>query len=195
LRLSFVHAGALYGRRDPMPFLAAIRALLDARPSLATELAVRFIGYNGDPDLARKARACLAGRQVAVSIEPEIPHRQALEALAVSAVLLLLGPSTTEPDHQVPAKLFEYLASGRAILALCHREGAIARVLRESTARYWIAPPDDVDLQARALAEIADAHSRGELVRGPSALPARFERARQAERLDGILRAICDNRH
>jgi glycosyltransferase involved in cell wall biosynthesis len=193
--LTFLHTGVLYGRRDPTPFLHAVRDVLSGDPSLGGTLRVRFVGFPGDARFTSDAlRDAAGGDSRTVSVEGSVPHATALAEMVRADVLLLLGVTGAGPEVQVPAKLFEYLATGRPIFATCHPNGAIAAVLRESRARVFSAPPDDAAAIAAALRQVVAAAKRGELVRGPSFLPDRFDRARQAERLDRLLRAACYSR-
>ncbi len=192
--MTILHMGSLYGRRSARPFLSAVAATIAAEPDLADVLRIRFVGPNEDSDALALVQALLGERASIVSFEPGMPHEAALRAMRDASLLLLIGPASAGDQSQIPAKLFEYLASGRPILALCRADGAIAEVLHESRGRKWIAPADDSAAQRSALSEAIAAFRKGDLRQGPSALPQRFERGRQAERLDGILRSVAPSR-
>ncbi|PMP86751.1 MAG: glycosyl transferase [Roseiflexus castenholzii] len=77
----------------------------------------------------------------------DIPHRIALQHQVNATILLLItSPSVTSVTT---SKLFEYLASGRPILALTGRSAAAA-LIEEFNAGIVVAP-DDVDGICRAL--------------------------------------------
>ena len=65
-----------------------------------------------------------------------IPHDQVASVLHQSTVLLLPLMPDTETDTLglIPAKLFEYMASGRPILCIGPREGDTATILNETHA-------------------------------------------------------------
>jgi hypothetical protein len=67
-----------------------------------------------------------------------LPRRETLRRLLDSNLLLLLGHNFT---MQVPGKLYEYLRTGRPILALAPA-GAQTDLLR-ATGGAWIVEPDD----------------------------------------------------
>ena len=69
---------------------------------------------------------------------------------------LLLGVSGERPEIQVPAKLYEYLAARRPILALSKDRGAIASVLERSGVAHERADPDDPGAIAAALERFVD---------------------------------------
>jgi glycosyltransferase involved in cell wall biosynthesis len=81
-----------------------------------------------------------------------LPRRETLRRLLDSDLLLLLGHNYTV---QVAGKLYEYLRSGRPILALAP-EGAQTDLLR-ATGGAWIVQPDDLD---GAVAAVRDAYRR-----------------------------------
>lgn len=86
----------------------------------------------------------------------DIPHRIALQHQVNATILLLItSPSVTSVTT---SKLFEYLASGRPILALTGRSAAAA-LIEEFNAGVVVAP-DDVDGICRALEWFYEAGAR-----------------------------------
>jgi glycosyltransferase involved in cell wall biosynthesis len=98
-------------------------------------------------DVAREMG--LAG---SVQVLGPLPRRETLRRLLDSNLLLLLGHNYTV---QIAGKLYEYLRSGRPILALAPA-GAQTDLLR-ATGGAWIVEPDDLD---GAVEAIRDAHRR-----------------------------------
>ena len=166
-----VHAGSINAEfRDPRPvFEAALRA---ARAGAldAGRLRFRFLGAGAFGDSAEMTRAVAqAGLGGHVEFLPRVPYDQALRELAAADLLLLLQASADTVDL-VPAKLFEYLRSGRPVLALV-RPGASAEVLQEAGGGWAVDPRDPARLQevlavayrmwqARRLAELAASPER-----------------------------------
>lgn len=65
-----------------------------------------------------------------VKLKPALPYREALEEmLRANGLLLFQGPSC---NHQIPAKLYEYLRAQRPVLALTDPAGDTACALREA---------------------------------------------------------------
>jgi hypothetical protein len=70
------------------------------------------------------------GLEDMVTIAPHQPYRAALtEMLTVDALLILQASNC---NHQIPAKLYEYLRASRPILALTDAAGDTAATLRAS---------------------------------------------------------------
>ena len=74
-----------------------------------------------------------------------VPHQQAI-SLMQNADLLYF--SHDDPDRQwaVPGKLYEYLASGRPVMALTHAHGEAARILKRVGGGRVVLPDDPGNL-------------------------------------------------
>jgi hypothetical protein len=68
------------------------------------------------------------GVQDVVALLPSIPYDDALAEMLSAGVLLLFQAENC--NHQIPAKLYEYMRSGRPIFALTHARGDTATTLR-----------------------------------------------------------------
>jgi glycosyltransferase involved in cell wall biosynthesis len=133
-RFRITHTGTFFGRRDPRPFLSAV-ATSDA------DVIVRFIGGCRDSDREWAARLGVADR---LEVVDYVPRRRALALQRDSEALLLLIPAAGgRGDGVLSAKLFEYLAAERPILAAVPPEGEAAALVREANAGV-VVPPDDV---------------------------------------------------
>jgi glycosyltransferase involved in cell wall biosynthesis len=159
--ITLLHPGTIYGRRSPLPLVAALARLARTEPRLASRVRIRQLGSVEDGGRLHGALAA-AGLEDAFTLEPPRPHAEAFRAATAAHGLLLLGVSGPTPEIQVPAKLYEYLAAGRPILSLSKRGGAIEAVLERAGARFVLADPDDPDAihdALRRFAPLADERS------------------------------------
>ena len=128
-RVRLIHAGVIYPEeRDPVPFFRALAGLkrdgVIGSESLRVELRA-----SGSEDRYQGLLAELGIADV-VKLLPALPYRQVLqECSEADGLLLLQGPSC---NHQIPAKLYEYLRLRRPILALTDLAGDTAGVLSET---------------------------------------------------------------
>ena len=120
--------GTVYKTACPGYYLDALDAMEE--PVRAT-IRTRFVGR-----VAEDQRAGLEGRRSAVEITGFVPQQEALRAMCDTDCLLL----TMTNDISLPGKLFEYMATGKPILALCSPESEVARILDE-TGAGWHADP------------------------------------------------------
>ncbi len=128
-RLRVLHAGVIYPEeRDPVPFFRALAGLKRDGQVGAETLLVELRASGSEEEYGRLLASL--GISDIVHLLPAIPYRQILQECSdADALLLLQGPSC---NHQIPAKLYEYLRVGRPILALADASGDTAAVLAES---------------------------------------------------------------
>lgn len=153
--LEIVHAGALYGSRDPSKFLAALASLIDDGKIPRNAIRVRFVGgMDVTRDGTRKALEHLTD---VVEIIPHVPHHEAVALQQKAGVLLLFQ---TGFPLQVPRKLYEYFSIGLPIFAITEPNGATARTLRDIKSTY-VAQDDVVEISATLLRLYRDWASEG----------------------------------
>lgn len=144
---TLVHSGVIYpSERDPQALFEAVAKLLHSGriSPRSFRLLLRATGH--DTFLATMIRN--AGIGTVVALAPHIPYRQALsEMLSADGLLVLQAANCNE---QVPAKVYEYLRSGRPILALTDTAGDTAALLR-GAGIDTIAPLNDATAIAAAL--------------------------------------------
>lgn len=122
-----LHAGLIYpDDRDPSPFFMALSRLksegqigaknlkIDLRASGSESYYLTLIRKHGIDDI--------------VHLLPALPHRQALQDCADTSGLLLFQAASC--NHQIPAKVYEYLRLRKPILALTAHQGDTASLLR-----------------------------------------------------------------
>ena len=143
-RFRITHTGSFFGKRDPRPFL---QALYDS----GLDAVARFLGDFRSSDREWAAELGLGDR---LELIPYAPRVESLELQRDSDALLLLIPEAGGRGKGVlSGKVFEYLASGRPILAAVPPDGAAAELIRETGAGV-VVPPDDVDALKAALLEL-----------------------------------------
>jgi hypothetical protein len=147
------HTGSFLSRRDPRPFLRALRETSSATVA-------RFVGDFRRRDLAYAHEIGVAHRVMTI---PFVPRREALALQRDSEALLLLVPEAGRRGHGVvTAKLAEYLAARRPILAAVPLAGEAAHVLAATGAARIVAP-DDVAGMVAALRSFERRWRRGTL--------------------------------
>lgn len=118
-RLRLVYTGILYGeRRDVKP-------LLRAAQGLDCQVAVDF--YGSEPEIVRQLAAEFPG--LAIVDRGKVSRAEALRAQAeADATVLVVGTDPWE-DTLLPGKLFEYIGSGRPIIALANGDSDSGRII------------------------------------------------------------------
>lgn len=190
-RFTMGYFGSFYGPRSPGPFLRGLVVALKREPLLAAETDVMFYGTFDAP--ARGEANGLVhdwGLERMVRLPGAVSHRVAIQSMMSSHVLLLITDGGWWGRHLVPSKLFEYLATGRPILALVP-EGAAAAILREAGGAM-IVDPGDAEKIGEAICALYRKWKTGDLQMGdrrPEAL-ATFAWQARTEDLAGVLERI-----
>jgi glycosyltransferase involved in cell wall biosynthesis len=173
-----VHSGVIYpSERDPVPLFTALAAL-QSEGTLSPanfRLVLRATGH--DDYLATLIRE--HGIESLVTLAPHLPYREALSEMLTAGGLLILQAANC--NHQIPAKLYEYLRAGRPILALTDPTGDTATALRNAGIDT-IAPLDSKDAIAAAIARFLPLAQGGLApVASSEAVAANSRRARTAQ--------------
>jgi glycosyltransferase involved in cell wall biosynthesis len=126
---TWLHSGIVYpSERDPTQLMQALRLLHDAGTITPGRFKLRFRAPVAEALLNNLAAS--HGVQVYVEVLPPVPYREALAEMLRADALLVLQASNC--NQQIPAKLYEYLRSGRPIVALTDPDGDTAGVLRQA---------------------------------------------------------------
>lgn len=146
-RLVLLHSGVVYpSERDPTQLFEALRRMLEAGAMRRGELTIRLRAPGHEALLRHLIGA--AGVHDIVELAPPLPYREALlEMMTVDGLLVLQAANC---NQQIPAKLYEYLRSGRPVLALTDPAGDTAALMRRAGLPD-VARLDSSDDIARAL--------------------------------------------
>ena len=125
--VTLVHSGIIYpAERNPTAFFMAL-SMLKAQGRISAA-SVQVLLRATVHDEYVEALASEHGISDLIKIAPRIAYGEALaEMLSADALLILQGANC---NHQIPAKLYEYLRAGRPVLALTDHQGDTAMTLR-----------------------------------------------------------------
>ena len=127
-RTTLLHSGILYPKeRNPLPFF---EALSEAKREGALSadrhrIVLRATGHDGEfVSVLKRLRI-----DDIVELAPGVAYGEALREMLCADGLLLFQASNC--NHQIPAKLYEYLRAQRPILALTDARGDTAATMRD----------------------------------------------------------------
>jgi hypothetical protein len=121
---SIGYYGNMMGRRSCTGFLDGLRRWLDSSGRRARRVSVRFVGTGFEETAGEIASR---GLEPVVALHPAVPRTQVPDLIKGDYVLLSFA---NQQPLQVPGKTYDYLATGRRILAVTERDGATADLLR-----------------------------------------------------------------
>ena len=182
-RVRLVYTGTLWNLTSVAPVIAAIRQLASDAPTLLSRLELVVVGRKTPEQQALLAPLPSLG--VALADVPYCDHSVAIATMQSADALLLLLSDVPGAERVAPAKVFEYLAVQRPMLAVMP-DGEIATLVRDAQGGGHYLPSDVAGIAGwlRAL-----------LVNGPPAAPpesagARFERRALAGQLATLLTTV-----
>lgn len=178
-RIVITHAGTVYKSSAPTAFLDALDALPE---DVRARFEVRFVGRVSDD-----VKSVFDGRKADVRFLGFLPQAEALKTLEETDYLMV----TLLDSHHVTGKLFEYLATGKPILAFTPSGGELSRLLVETGMGRCADPTSPaacIDLLLRA----EQAGRTGEPFSAPCREAIRrYERPAQAARLAELINAFA----
>lgn len=186
-----VHLGQLNPERRIGAFLDHLEGFFAIRPEARQRSRVEMIGPRYREDEVEVERR---GFSDTVRFLDPLPHRQAILRLLSARVLLLLEQESDCGGLILPGKTFEYLRSGRPILALVPRGAAWDLITRFDAGRCAL--PSDPQNGAEFLAGSYDSYVAGEQqasARDPEEM-GRFERRHLAHRMAELLDQVLNER-
>jgi glycosyltransferase involved in cell wall biosynthesis len=185
--LTLVHSGILYPQdRDPSRFFAALRALV--RRSAVGPANLRIVLRASAHDDELRPMIEEAGVADVVKLEPGIPYTEALAEMMTADGLLVFQAASC--NHQIPAKLYEYLRSGRPIFAVTDPGGDTAATLRECGIGTIARLDDAADIERR-LEEFLARVREGTAPRAAPEAAASYSRRAQTATLAALLDSLA----
>jgi glycosyltransferase involved in cell wall biosynthesis len=186
--LRLVHTGMLTLTRSAEGLLRGLRRLHELRPELGDALEIELVGAR---ESRNDALVAALGLGSCVRLRDYVSHPEAVAAMRDADVLVLIKHVEPRFRGLVPGKLYEYMGAGRPLLALVP-ESEAADLVRDLA---WgeVAPPDDPEAIAAALARLAERHRAGTLAQAYARNGReRFERPSQARAFAALLESIAE---
>ena len=122
-RLRIVYSGTLWNLTSVEPLVEAVRQLCRYRPELVPNLELVFVGRKMSHQLALLEQLAETGCHL--ELRDYCEHSEVLSLMASADILCLLLSDVDGAERVAPAKLFEYLAAHKEILAIApHGETA-----------------------------------------------------------------------
>lgn len=183
-RLAYM--GTLWNLTSVAPLVEAVQELCRSRPELAARLELVFVG-----------RRLPAQQQILDRLHvlpcrlvehPYLDHRAALDLVRSADGLCVLLSDVPGAERVVPAKIFEYLATRRPILAIAPK-GELWDILAGYPAAHLL-PPADSGAIARCLADEVQRHVKGHPLPFDGWDASPFDRRQQAGQLVALLDSL-----
>lgn len=181
-KMLITNHGSFYGYELLEAFLKALQEIFREKPELKEKIEVRFIGGWGHKVIKRLiAQLDLKSN---VKVMKYVEHSQNIRYLIDSDLLLLL---IRPQKYAYSAKIFEYLASGKPILALVPPDGVAAELIRQTNSGLVI-EPEDIQAIRQGILHFYALWEQGSLLPAVNwDIVQQFERSRLTQQLAQIL--------
>ena len=168
----FNHFGSLGGSRDGTVLIPAIKQCLDQHPEFIDKIQSNFYGTC---DAA--TNKCIASFPYPEIIEfkGKIPRSEAINRMNNSECLVLIQNREFFSSETIPSKLYEYMHTGRPILALTYRNPEIEQILQDGS--HFSVPADNQNRISEEIIRIVTMHTNNELKTSWPVSPWTAERA------------------
>jgi glycosyltransferase involved in cell wall biosynthesis len=134
------YSGALNAARSPEPLFQALHHMTAQQPTLASKLEVRLVGADLDQNVETLIQKYKI--QHLVSHLGYLVHEEAVSQILAANALVMFITSESHLVRGVPTgKIYEYLASGKPILAIVP-EGAASDLIKQYNRGQSVHPDD-----------------------------------------------------
>lgn len=128
-KFTICHIGVVNEQCNPMPFMRAVKHLLQSNSDLVQNLCIRFIGdVKSDFINEIQSDPVLAG---VTEFIPRVSHERIIDYYKSISLSLLILTGYKQPESYLPGKLFEYFAIGAPILGIGPEQGDAAKVIEK----------------------------------------------------------------
>jgi len=135
---TIIYTGSLNVRMNPKYFLEAVGQLCVEKTDFARDVKLVFVGRTAT-DIAPLFKDTRIVNNI--HLVPHLPHKECLRYTFGADLLLLLIPEWERSEVIMTTKIFEYIKTGRPILALAP-EGEAAQLIRRLNLGFVVHPKD-----------------------------------------------------
>lgn len=144
----FLLTGSMHEGESPIPFIDALGVIKQANPELISNISVELVGNAGD--YVRQIEECIKRNNLSEKIKIRSPRSnvECVQMQLESDCLLLF--SASQHVETILGKSFEYMATGKPILACIPVNGVQAQIL-EKAGTATIVEHGDINATATAI--------------------------------------------
>ena len=149
---TIAHVGSIYGKRNPELLFAAVKRLASECAPERLRLQLIFLGL-GTNTLKDKIQHYNIEQYVKVLGQQS--HKQAIETMCRSHMLLLIKATGKWSKGQIPGKFFEYIGSKNPVICIGPTDSEVAEIIQDNSLGYVV--EDDAE---KMFSTLKDAYSR-----------------------------------
>ena len=158
-KFRILYIGSLNETRNPGSLWHVLRQLTTEEPGFTEDLRIELIGKT---DISVHRSIEQSRLTPFVSMTDYVPHEEIFRLQKKAAILLLLINKTRYDKGIVTGKIFEYLISGRPVLAIGPPDGEAATILKQTNTGVTVNYDDEKALK-KAITEFYHQYKTGAL--------------------------------
>ncbi|RZJ28327.1 MAG: glycosyltransferase [Flavobacterium sp.] len=155
-KFTVAHIGSLLSERNPVILWQALSEMVKEVPGFADDFELKLIGTVSQEVLMNISNYNLSGHTNQLGY---VPHSEAIAHQRKSQVLLLIEINTAETMSIIPGKIFEYMVSGRPIIAIGPNGSDFADIIDETNTGVFINYAEKQKLKQTLLSYYSDYRS------------------------------------
>jgi len=125
---TIVHTGTIYLDRDPGDFIDGLGEWMERREDVRGRVEVKLVG-RGSQKIADRAAA--QGHPARIEAFGQMNKSELAQIISASDLLLLCLGYREKSAYVVPAKMYDYIAARKPIIAYAPRNGEVHRLMNE----------------------------------------------------------------
>ncbi|PHR74028.1 MAG: glycosyl transferase family 1 [Lutibacter sp.] len=181
-KFTLSHIGLLPTQSNPKVLWKVLQELVAENESFSSDLQVNLVGNVSGKVLEDISKLGLENQLI---LTKNVHHSKAIQLQKKSQVLLLLIPQVEGAKGIVTGKIFEYLVSGRPILAIAPTDGDVSKIISDTKTGTVIDFEDEVQLKTTIL-ELYKQYKEGSLKVEPENVE-KYHRKKLTEKLAQII--------
>jgi len=128
-RFVLSHVGQIYGNRTFSILIDALKMLKEECPELYDKIEILQVGFVCEAEIERIKKSYVADR---FRLMDTVDYNKSLKLMRQSDCLLIIDPVFKKPgcNIYVPAKIFDYMSTGKPILAIADKDSATADIVQ-----------------------------------------------------------------
>jgi len=184
--INFLYSGTVWKATSLLPLVKTLERLALKHPNLSDEIQITVYGRIVEEELRFLNQNHLAR---ILKLVDYVPHDEIVQVMSKADVLIVSLSDLEGADQIIPAKTFEYMATGNFILAIVP-EGETSRLLRGSYPKSTIVHPNEIEIIAKNISTlIAD---KKQLYEESKTDLSEYGRRRLTEKLAEVLVSVSD---
>jgi glycosyltransferase involved in cell wall biosynthesis len=186
------HVGSLYGFRKVDVLFEAVHRLASKGVIDPNNFRLQFVGIN-PADIRDEAETY--GVKEYLVFKEMVPHREAVEVMVMSHLLLLVKGFGRNSRGQIPGKLYEYIGSGNPILCIGPKDSEAAEIIRDAKCGYVVDRTPE-DIERILLGEFLRFRGKGNATTAPRAeAPEKYSSYRMGREVSEILETVRNGKN